>query len=529
MEINKFLSSFSSKKRKKVSQMPVFYLALLVGFAIALASFGYSFIIIYSYTDTEGANPALAINLFAGMTSVFIFMSAMKQARGIYVGDDYDLLVTLPIRKRDIVTSKLINMFLVDFIFSILIMVPHGVMMLLMVKDFSLFLICLLLAFSLPLVPIAIAIIISLLMTMLTARFKAANFAFSILYVIVIVGLSSLSFIANSLRNEQASNVFGNVGNIIKWTNPAYYFVEQSLVSDRLYILIYLAISLVSISLAILFVALLFDKLHDVVSSISMKKKYVRKDLKQTSEGKLLLSLEFKRLVNSRFYFANTIMGSIMGILGSTAYLFSMWQGARNANPNSDALVTLNAVFIPIFIGIACMIFGLVNPTTGCLNIEGNNFWLIKSLPIDKKKYLHSKLLFSFILTLPASIITSTIAVIFHHENIVEIMFTYLIPLLYIVLNALLGLIIATHYIKVKWNSESEAIKNAANVTISLFIDLGISTVVAALLIIFPIFFPTLSWVSYLVVTISLLIPIIPCYIYLNKYFGKRIDIFEDL
>lgn len=529
MEFSKFLSSFSSKKRKKVSQMPVFYLALLVGAAIALGSFGYSFIIIYSFTETPDADPALAINLFAGITSVFVFMSAMKQARGIYVGDDYDLLTTLPIRKRDIVTSKLVMMFMVDFIFSLLIMIPHGLMFLILVKDFSLFLICILLAFTLPFVPIAIAVILSLLMTMLTSKFKAANFAFTILYVLLIVGLSSLSIIANSLKEGQASNIFGNVGNIIKWTNPAYYFVEESLVVNRLYILVYLAISIISIIAAILFIALLFERLHDIVSSISTKKKYVRKDLKQKSEGKLLLSLEFKRLVNSRFYFANCIMGSIMGVIGSAAYLFSMWQGAKSADPGSDALITLNAVFIPIFIGVACMIFGLVNPTTGCINIEGKNFWLIKSLPVNKKKYLYSKLLFSFILTIPASLIASTIAVIFHHDNAVEIVFTYLIPILYIILNALLGLIIASHHIKVKWNSEAEAIKNASSVTISMFIDLGLSGIVSGLLIVFPIFFPDLSWVVYLVTSVTLIIPIIPCYIYLNKYFGKRIDLVEDI
>ena len=526
VELQKFLSSFRSKNKKKVSQMPLFYVAILIGFLLILASAGYSFIIIYPYIDL-GADPSPAISLFAGLAAMLTFMTSMNQARSIYIGDDYDMLTALPIKKRDIVASKIISMYSVELLFSLIIMVPHGVVMLILTHNISLFLIPLLLAFTLPIIPIAFAILLSILVTMLTAKFKAANMVFTILYTLIIVAISGMSMFINNMRNEQAVSSFTTMGNILKWINPSYAFIELALAGNKLFILAYVATNILVVIFSILFIVLAFDRLHEIVSSVSMKKNYVRKDLKSKGEGKLLMSLEFKRLVNSKFYFANTVMGSIMAVLGSTVFIISFTQ-AFNGVTDVDALAVMKAMLIPMYIAICAMIIGLVNPTTACINIEGKNFWIIKSLPIDQKKYLRAKLFFSWILTLPAALIASTIAVIFHHDNPFDIVFAYVIPLIYSVLNSLIGLIIALHYPLLKWNNEQEAVKSSKTVTICLFINLGMATVIGTPLIILSAIMPNYVWISYVAATVSLIIPLIPCSIYLHKHFAERIRLIED-
>lgn len=525
IEIKKFFSGFNSKGRK-ARQTPILYVGLLILFLSILMSAGYSFLVIFPFKN-QGISPSVAVSLFAGIAALLIFMTTMSQARSIYIGDDYDLLTVLPIRKRDIVISKISTMYGIELTFSMVIMIPHGIIHIIMGSDISLFFYSLLLAFTLPIVPIAIALLLSLLVTMGTAKFKYGNIISTILYAFIIVGFSAVSMIIGNMRDDSmAIDTFSNIGNVIKWVNPSFFFVELALFNNNLYILAYIGVNLVTAVGSVLFVALLFDKLHDIVTSTSMKKDYVRKDLKSKGEGKILLSLEFKRLINSKLYFVNTIMGSIMAILGSLVFIFSFTTPMKTAS--AEAAAQMKALFIPIYIAVVCLIFGISSPTTGVINIEGKNFWLTKSLPTDYKKLLRAKLLFSWILTIPFALIISTVAVIFIHETVWDIVFAYIIPILYIVLLSLLALIIAIHHPKLKWNSETEAVKNSASVVISMFMGLGLSSFTGAGVIVVPIVIPQYTYLAYIGVAVSLLIPIIPCYLYLNKYFGKRIDLIED-
>ena len=526
LEFTKFLSSFTSKG-KKLRKTPIFYVVLLLGFLFFLTSFGYSFLIISPFVSQQ-IDPSPAIHMFSGIASLLIFMTSLSQARTIYIGDDHDFLASLPIRKRDIVASKIIAMYVIEFVFSFIIMVPHGIVMIIMAHNMSLFFISLLLAFTLPIVPIALAIILSLLITMATARFKYANLVFVILYALVIVGVSLMSVLVNNLRDQDATNMFTTVGGVLKWINPSYYLVELAINSNLLYLILYVAVNVLVAILSVLFIAVFFDRLHDIVSSISMKEKYVRKDLKNKGEAKALLSLEFKRLVNSKVYFINTIMGSIMAIFGSVVYMFSLSR-AMTPETGEEAIAIMKLVFIPIYIGIVCMIIGISNPTTGSINIEGKTFWLTKSLPTDYKKYMLIKLLFAWILTIPACLIASTIAVIFIHESVWDIVFGYLIPVAFTLLSSLVGLIVAIHHPKLKWNNEAEAVKNSLSVVIAMLINFGITTVITPLLIVIPLVVKDYGFIAYIATFVGLLIAMIPCGLYLKKNFASRIEAIEDL
>lgn len=526
IELAKFLSSFHSKR--KLSHAPIAYAALLLLTLFLALSFLYSWLLLLPFVKSE-ADPSPVLALFAGIASTFIFMSTMSQARGIYIGEDYDLLSAMPIRKRDIVASKILSLYAVEWIFSAIIMIPLSVMFLAYAHNVPLCLIALLLAFALPIVPAAIAIFASLLVTMATSRFKSANTVFAIVYAILIVGLSAMIMVMNNLKQDQAVTGFTSIGNALKWINPSYFFIELALAQNYLYLLAFVGVNFLVIVGSVLFLALFYDKLHDIVSSVSMKKHYVRKELKTRSQGKVLLGLEFRRLFNSRFYFVNTIMAGIMGIMGSTVFLISMNNALATAS--ADAQVSMKLAITPIFITILALIFGMGNPTATSINIEGKTFWLSKSLPVDYRRYLHAKLRFAWILTLPAALIASTICVIFRHDNPWDIVFLYVLPILFLLLSSLIGLIVAIHHPKLKWNSESEAVKNSASAVISLFINMGITLVLGPVLIVPPLVLDQfhLGFLGYLIALAGLILAIIPCAIYLRRNFAKKIQAIEEL
>ena len=215
-----------------------------------------------------------------------------------------------------------------------------------------------------------------------------------------------------------------------------------------------------------------------------------------------------------------------MCVLGSTIYLVTFSNAINSASAEAQPMMRL--LFIPMFIICSALIVGLTNPITGAINIEGKTFWISKSLPIDYKKSMWSKILFSWILTLPATLIASTIAVCFYHDNVWEILFSYFIPFTYSILNSFVGLIIALKHPKLKWNSETEAVKNSASVLIGLLINFGIWIVLGTTFIVLTVLFPFASIYMYIGLFTLFVIGIIPCFIYLKKNYSKIIYEIED-
>ncbi len=522
IELQKFLCNFRTKG-KKLHQNSIIYVGLLVGlFTIAIAAL-YSFLIIQPFTQ-YGLDSKGAISFFAGIVSMLTFISTMNQARSIYIGEDYNMLSSMPIRKKDIVASKILSLFCIELVFSTLIMIPHGVMQIILAHNIEAFLICLLLTITLPIVPLIISIFLTMLITLLTARFKYANYVFTTLYALVIIGIVVLTTFIN-MRNsdpQQTANTFSAIGGIMKWVNPSYYFVELSFYDNRLYLLIYVGIALISALITILFLSLGFDRLHEIVSSVSMKEKYVRKDLKLKSVKRTLFNLEFKRLGNSKIYLVNVLMGSIMTMVGTIIFTLT-FVNAMNKSP-LEAQAGMNFLSLPIIIAIMMAVVGLVNPSTVSINIEGKNFWLVKSLPIDLKTYLKTKIKFALVLTLPAVLIAQIFSVIFFHSNLISVIFLFVIPLSYSFMNCLLGLIFALKHPKLDWSNENEAVKSAASVVYGMLVHMGLVILFSVAVILFPILLPEYFYLGYVIVETLIIAILAIAVLYLKKNAKRLFD-----
>ena len=523
IEFGKFISSFSIGNKKKNS--PFFVIALIIGVLMMGASAFYSWILLLAFKQS-GSDPYPALTFFAGVASFAIFLSSINQARGIYIGDDYDMLASLPIRKRDIVASKILMLYLGEILFSVIILVPHGIMQLAFMGNATYFWISLLLTVFVPIVPVAIAVLVSLALALATSKFRFANLIILAFYVVLIAGISVLGVLARSSSSTQIMESFGAIGNILKWINPSYMLIEQFFLGNSLCLLWFILINIVVIIGTVSFMALLFDKLHALVCSVKLKSKYVPTQLKNRKESRLLLSLEFKRLINSRIYFLNSCMGVIMGIVATTITLFSMQNALKGNASSPEAVEMMNKLLLPIAVVVMITVFGVSNPACSAISIEGKTFWIIKSLPIDYRKYMWAKLIFPIIIFVPACLIASTIAIVFKHDDVGVVILTYLIPVFYAIFMIFFSLIINLRRYKLKWTSETEAVKNSSAVVITMLGNFGFTLVLGGATIALSVFFnplyPLLGLLGIVVIAI------IPCYLYLRKNFARKVEQIED-
>lgn len=522
IEFSKVFSKNSFKENKVKNTSFIVLLAIIVILGICLSSL---YTLIYGELYKQAGLSILPLTiLFASVASMLTLFSGINQSRGIFIGKDYDMLSALPITKRTIVSAKVINLYVVELIYSAIIMIPHGIVAFALTGESLVLITSIILAFTISAFPLVIALLFSFITLIFASRFKYGNVVSIILYIILFAGLFFLSFSMSSKSkdiNAQA-NLLTNISGIIKWINPAIYFVDLAHSSNYAFIGIFIAINAFSLIVEILIFALSFDKLHEMVTALKSDYKYTRKELKTKNELKTLLGIELKRLFSSKLYFMNSCSGLIMAVIMSVfAGIACSPISPFGYNENLGELVKTYAFFggIVITFGIT-----MANPTSVGISMEGKNFWLVKSLPINYKKYMWAKILLSLVIMIPVSLICSTVIVCFVQPDWISILSIYLIPVLLVLFSVVLSLIINLNFYKLRWTNEQEVVKSSTAVWMTMIFGF-LGEIVAAALLSIGIFNKALG--VFLAIGVTALATII-LYVILSKIFERKLYNIED-
>ena len=138
--------------------------------------------------------------------------------------------------------------------------------------------------------------------------------------------------------------------------------------------------------------------------------------------------------------------------------------------------------------------------------MEGKKFWIIKSLPIDAKKYIRSKLLFSYLIMGPVMIIASVVACIIIKANWIDFICILLVPQVAALLYSLIGLLLNLKFYNLEWDNPTQAVKQGANIVLPMLIDFGIFGHLVGVTVVGIIFDISLTWAILLIVSILCLV-----------------------
>lgn len=129
---------------------------------------------------------------------------------------------------------------------------------------------------------------------------------------------------------------------------------------------------------------------------------------------------------------------------------------------------------------------------------------MIKVFPINYKRLVQAKLLVSVSVLGVFSLISSLIIIVATWPNVYNILLLIFIPLLYVIVSSMIGLLINIFFYKLKWKNEQECVKNSMAVVLSMLIDWAITIVLGAALVGLSFINPYLAGISGLVFIIIL-------------------------
>lgn len=492
-------ASFDKRKFKQDKKAQTF-LAYAIIFGILFLGLSTLYNFIYTFVFLEAGAPLyVPVVFFAGFASILTFSTSLFKIKGIFVGKDYDMLTAMPIKKSNILASKLFSLYIVELIYAAFVMIPNAFIVAIAYQNIIGFLLSFGLMFFIPGLPMIVAALFSLFVTLVADRYKFGNVINIIFYLLFFVAIISMSFMisfssskgAASDDASQALAVYLNLYNIIKWFNPSLLLVELTYELNPLFILVFIFGSVALVFLTILFISALFDKVHTVINTFKSNTVYVKKELAVKGQFHTLFKAECKKYFGSKYYFINTIASGLAAIVFGVMAAVSMGKYSPLGIPEE---FFMNAKPYLYFVALI-IIFGVGIQTPACISIsmEGQAFWIIKSTPIDYKKYLLSKILLSSLVLGVCSIIASTVMVILVDLDWLSIITVYLLPIWYIILSSVIGLMINLKRYKFDWKNEMEAVKKSTASYIALFVDWGITILLVGVMAGLAVVSPTLS------------------------------------
>lgn len=464
---------FRKYKNDKVKGTSFITLLLLFGLLFLGISCLYNYIIVMSLK--ESGKYEIGMVLVGALASVVCLSTSVFRVKSIFTGKDYEMLKTMPIKKRDIIAAKLFNLYLIETVYASIFILPCALFTAIYSKNYLYLPFGLVYSLLIVGLPIILSALLSAIISIVFDRFKLKNVITIILYLAFFVCIFMISFMLQTDETEELVAMFDNTGKVLSYINPTIYLFKLTFTSNYLYILVFIGASLLSLMLGILFIALLFDKVYDAINAIRSNVRYVRKDVATRGQFKSLLILEAKRLFSSKMYLINCLSSVVMAIILAVMLGFG----------SLDNLVSVIDVkkygyafsLLPIF----CL--GVCTASAASISIEGKNLWLVKTLPINYHKWLNAKLLLSLLISLIGSLISSIIIIMILKPNVISIISLIVIPTSFAIMATVFGLFVNLHYNRFNWNNEREVVKNSASVSIALFADWGFTILIAGLLI----------------------------------------------
>ncbi len=384
---------------------------------------------------------------------LILFGSVILTKNQLYVANDNELLLSMPIPPHLILLSRLAFLLISDYLLGALVSLPLLLAYLLFgtvtVGGVLLLLLSLLL---LPLVAQAITCLLSLLVARLEGLFRK-KVLFSLLFSLFFLGIYFLF-------------VFGMedfIEPLLADITPLILFVDGFLplaVLGRAMAGSFLDFLLFFVP-ALLLTALVFFLLSRTYLRTILEKRnearsiYREKKQKGRSPLKALTMRELAHFFSSSGYMLNTGMGLLFTLPLSVLLLINR----STVLSLSESLPFLGDLLPAAVAAALSFVLSLSYFTASAVSLEGAALWIVRTSPVPTRTILLSKLCFHLVLTLPILLPCTVVAAVAVEATVLEWALMFLFCVAFLLFVGLLGLISNLLFPKLVWKNELVPIK----------------------------------------------------------------------
>lgn len=427
---------------------------------------------LYNYVIGEVYNalgmPQMLLAMMMAVASLLCLVTTIYKGSAIlFQSNDYNLIMPMPIAHRQIVTAKLITLYGMNLMFTLLLMLPAIVVYAYFTSPsafyYPLAAICTLL---LPVIPLLIGTFLSVLVSLVSSRFKSKNLIAIVLMLLFCVGVMMFSFSLNSMDGEQFIELARTIEQMLNKIYPlAGMFVSAVAEYHLLSFVAFIGLSVVLFLLFAKVVGWKFQALYSLLTAGRTGKRYKIREISHSSQNMALYKRELKHYFSSPGYVVNTIFALVMLTILSVFLLTqrSMVNMLLLAMPQIGKM-------LPAFAAIViAMLAGMGNTTAVSISLEGKNFPLLKSFPVTPMQVMTAKMGMSLTFAVPAVLLNAVLLSIALDFDIPELVLCMSLPLCYVVFSVLFGMLVNLCLPKFDWTNETAVVKQSAASMVGVF------------------------------------------------------------
>ncbi len=421
--------------------------------------------IVFSITSYDWLYFALA-GLMAGLFILVGTVFLVQQE--IYKPKDNDLLLSMPIKVRDIILSRVSSILILSYFYEAIIFLPAVYAYFTHVPIQALQVVNLVLVFVLlPLIILVLTSIVSYLLTLVINKSKMKNIMTLLffmvgfgVYMFVVYNLNDLaqSFIENGASISQA---------IQQYMYPFYLIGTSIIDANMIDIMIFIAISVIPFALVMKLLSMNFVKMATTKEKTT-KVKYEEKEMRVRSTLLSLLRRELKHFTSNASIMLNGAVGVFLSILAIVAVIFFKDTIVFTV----EQIVQIEPDFADILLPLACIAVLYFTSTSVIsaysISIEGDRMYILKTLPVDAKAILWSKVLFHLLMVLPVQILLSLTISWVLSFSILQSVILVLVPAILVVFEGVVGILLNLWKYRFDWKNETVCVKRGFSVIISV-------------------------------------------------------------
>ena len=404
--------------------------------------------------------------LVMAVVSIFVVVTTISRVKGTLFGfKDYDLIMSLPVAHNVIVASRLLTLYIINLAFTLIIMVPSSIAYIVLVKPGAGFYIYTILSLVfVPIVPMIIGTVLGTIIAYVSSKFRRNNFVNLLLYFLLVAGVFLFSMVTSS--SEEA---IGQSAEFIRDKVSSVYplsWIYRDIVIDYdiLSLLLFIFISLVFLVVYVVVIGRKFKEINTSITSIRTSTKRRKRNYSLSSPIVALYKKELSRYFSSPLYVLNTGIGMIMLLIGAIATLFVKSETIDQLL-EMPGFSELAGTYLPM----AIPFFVVMVYTSACsISLEGNNLWIIKSIPISTKGIFLSKIGVNLTVILPLTLLSIVLLSMGLSISPFHALITAGMAIVYAFLTSFLGLLINLLFPVFDWKTEVTVVKQSLSAFLAM-------------------------------------------------------------
>lgn len=449
--INKILYSKNNKSSGSITSLGI--IALFVSSCI--------YNIMTAKTLVQVGQQELIPAYMSAVSSFAILFLTIFYSNGILFGSrDMEVLLSLPVKCLDIISSKFMFMYLLNFFIGLMFMLPGGIVCVgsesLGAVDIILFFLSILFV---PLIPMCIASCMGIIIVVASSFFKRKNIV-ALIFSFVMIG--AIGYIAvSAMGNENSIGII-----LAKQITGLYpisklfmqYYNFPMYIGEGFFIFLSTAVFYIFIKIVSVKYRLLNTLAKTTPGYADNKETYNRKSLFVA-----LYKKELGRFLSSYMEVLNAGFGVILLCVFSIFLLFNpveqigWYTGIENIN---EYFSNLSPHFIAAMLVISC-------PAASAISLEGKNIWILQSSPAKVKTILNSKIALNLTLHMIGYIISVFVFILKLDMNFIQILNLIIVPICYSLFITVTGVALNKKYPNYEWESEMIVVKQSMPVILS--------------------------------------------------------------